>query len=243
MMKTKLLFSVVLLLVSNHLFGQIELKDKKKKLKKEKKEKSLTSTELYFMANWSSSNRNLTSRKDLFGKPLGIRGDEKSLGVWSGGIGFRDRVGKFFSWSAGVSFLQYGEKYKFETADSLYSYKRRYRNITIPVKVFFTYGEKFRVYVGGGITPQMLFNSRMDLKTKDKVNKEETTKKIERDGYNKFGLALTANVGVNYQFHERVGIYIMPEYRYQITDLFQKYQAYTQKNWAIGLDFGITVRL
>lgn len=250
MKKAKYALSMFLMLgflfASNSSFGQIEVKSKKKKSDKDKVEKStkeLSTTELYFMGNWSSTNRSLESRTDLFGKPLGIREDETSLGVWSAGLGFRDRVGKFFTWSAGVSFLQYGEKYKFEDTDTLYSYERRLRNIAIPIKGFFTYGDKFRVYVGGGITPQMLFNSRTNLTTKNSLNQEETVKIIEREGYNRFGLALSANVGVHYQFHKRVGIYVMPEYRYQLTDVYGRQQAYTQKPWAIGFDFGLTVTL
>lgn len=241
-------FSIIvvtgLLFTTNWSLGQIEVKKgKKKSEEKEEGTKKLTSTELYFMVNWSSTNRSLVSRDDLFGKPLGIREDETSMGVWSGGIGFRDRVGKYFTWSAGVSFLQYGEKYNFEDTDTLYSYTRKFRNIAIPIKGFFTYGEKFRVYVGGGITPQMLFNSRMDLTTKNSLGKEETEKVIEQEGYNKFGMVLCANIGLHYQFHKRIGVYLMPEYRFQLTDVFGKYQAYTQKPWAIGMDFGLTVTL
>lgn len=71
-------------------------KEKKSESDSTKVKKEPTGTSIYFVSNWSATNRSLTENGDLFGEPLGERANETGLNTWSFGLGFQNEFTKTF---------------------------------------------------------------------------------------------------------------------------------------------------
>lgn len=224
-------------------YGQIEISENSEAVKEEKKKETqqyASSSEVYFMANWSHSSSLLMENDPPFGDPLEERADEGTLNIWSFGLGVRNRVHKYVSWEGGMSFMRNGESYLFEGADSTYSYNTRYTYIGMPLKVLFTYGESIRFYAGIGLVPQLFVNYRQDIEyvTPEDHTEKETIK--TNNGYNSFVLSGVANIGVQLNMGKATSLFVMPEYRYQLTSSYEKQDDYKHFARALGVNLGLT---
>jgi hypothetical protein len=231
------------LLITGSLKAQIEISEQSQS--SEVKELQILpavekSTDVFVSANWSSTNRNLVENDGLFGEPLGLRADEVKLNVWSFGLGIRNRVHRYFTWEGGMSFIRNGESYSFEGSDSTFSYNTTYSYISMPFKGYFTYGKNIRVFAGGGVIPQMFLQYKQEQEWENSVNAkgDETIK--TKSGYNSFVISLAANIGVQVSMGKNVSLFVMPEYRYQLTSTYEKTDEYKHFGRAFGLNMGLT---
>jgi len=229
-------------------WSQVELggdqpaKKEKKEEAKEKREKD-GSTEVYFVSNWSSTSRKLIENDPPFGDPLGEREFETSLNRWSFGIGFRNRLSNHFAIQGGISYMRNGESYLFEDTDTLFSYTTTYSYIGMPIKGLYTYGEDVMFLVGGGITPQLFLSYVQQQEWRDSDNATGDDEIKEQNGYASFALSAAFNVGIQLKFSENWSLLVMPEYRIQLTDSYEKTDSYSHFGRAFGFDIGLTLKL
>ena len=244
-----LLSLIMVVFVSNSQIEMSKEATKENKKKEKKKEAELpegyvSSTEVYFQGNWSSTNRKLIPNDGFFGDSLGERANETSIGAWSAGIGLRNSINKWLTWEGGISFFQNGENYLFESdeSDSLFTYKNNYMYIGMPLKLFYTYGNKIQLMVGAGVVPQMFLQYRQtsSYQFSDGTPSEQEIVKT-KIGYNSFVMSAVLNLGVKYKASDRVSLYVMPEYKYQLTSSYDKKASYKHYGRSLGLNFGLSI--
>lgn len=236
---------VVLVLLGHYSLAQIEISEETQE--KEKKQKPVVedtrNTEAYFLANWSMTNRKLIENDAPFGDTLGNRVNEGSLNRWSYGVGIRSRLNEYVSWEGGISLLRNGESYLYEQADSMYSYNTTYMYIGMPIKVMFTYGHKFRLYAGGGVLPQMFVQYRQDQEWLTTLDYREKNTIKTNNGYNSFVFSLVFNAGGQMDITDNMTLFVMPEYRYQLTSSYENQDDFKHYGRALGVNLGVTYKL
>lgn len=218
-------------------------KEKKSESDSTKVKKEPTGTSIYFVSNWSSTNRSLTENGDLFGEPLGERANETGLNTWSFGLGFQNEFAKHFMWDGGISFLRNGESYSFVGTDTAYSYQTTYSYISMPLRVNYVIGKDFKFYAGGGLVPQMFLGYKQDRQWTRADNSEESETIKSKSGYNSFVISAVINVGMMMNFNNGWSLLVSPEARFQLNSSYMNQDAYVHKGKAYGVTFGLVRHL
>lgn len=247
----KLSVLALIALQSMSIQAQVELstettKENKKKAKQEKvKAEKDQKTEVFVLGNWSFTSRKLIPNDGFFGDSLGERANEMGLGTWSAGLGLRNSLTDYLKWEGGIAFFQNGEKYAFnsEINDSSYTYTNNSMYIAMPLKLYYTYGKSIRLMVGVGIVPQMFLRHRHEVVYTTALNtrvEEEVKTKI---GYSPFAISAVFNAGVNFKVGESWSIFVMPEYKIQLTSSYVENSPYKHFGRSLGLNVGISIQL
>lgn len=235
----------ILVLISKNSYSQVEIT--RESTDDEKKEEKLSeldgNTEVFFLANWSNCSRNLLINEGLFAEPLGERENEESLNTWSFGLGFRNQFLKKMYWEGGISYLRNGESYLFEESDTMYNYQTRYAYISMPVKVYYTMGNDFKFYFGGGLIPQLFSSYQQNIKYRTTQNSEVQEEIKTFNGINSFVLSIALNAGMQVKLGNKWSVFLFPEYRYQLNSTYSTTEPYKHYNRAIGLNMGLTLQL
>jgi hypothetical protein len=218
-------------------------KEKKSESDSTKVKKEPTGTSIYFVSNWSATNRSLIENGDLFGEPLGERAVETGLNTWSFGLGFQNEFAKHFMWDGGISFLRNGESYSFVGTDSAYSYQTTYSYISMPLRVNYVIGKDFKFYAGGGLVPQMFLGYKQDRQWTRADNSEESETIKSKSGYNSFVISAVVNVGMMVNFNNGWSLLVSPEARFQLNSSYMNQDAYVHKGKAYGVTFGLVRHL
>jgi hypothetical protein len=252
-MKRILLLVVFINILTTFGYSQIQIggeqpkqkKEKPSKVKKEPNDSAVYSLKVFLGTTFSSTYRTLEPNKnDLFADSLGPRAGEVRRPAWAFHLGFSNDISKYFMWEAGVSFLQNGERYDFAGTDTSHNYTSKYSWIGMPLKVYFKYDiKKFRLQLGGGIVPQMQMKFRREDAFVNSEGTESTIKTKTINGMNTFGVSAIGNVGFHYNITNRFGVYLLFEYRHQLTSSYLKTNSYIHKGNAIGANFGFTFGL
>ncbi|MFZ9027822.1 MAG: outer membrane beta-barrel protein [Crocinitomicaceae bacterium] len=237
------LLSITMIFWASLSFAQIEISEETQEVEDVILPLDTRYTEAYFHANWSSTSRKLIENDAPFGDTLGNRIFEGKLNRWSYGVGFRSRLNDYLSWEGGISLLRNGESYLYEAADTMYSYNTTYIYIGMPIKVMFTYGQQIRVYAGGGILPQMFVQYRQDQEWLTTLDYREKNTITANNGYNSFVFSLVFNAGVQMDITKNMAMYVMPEFRYQLTSSYEKQDDFKHYGRALGLNLGLTYKL
>lgn len=240
-----------LVLISFLLFGtlsysQIEVteKPKKKKVKEVAPDNTEPSTtEVYFLTNWSRTNRDLKENSGLFGDSLGNRADEEFLDRWSYALGIRNRLNKHLGWEGGIAFIRNGESYLFEDTDTMYQYATTYSYIGMPLKMNYLLGEDVQFIASAGIIPQLFVNYKREIEWEDSVNHRDKETVKTNAGYNSFVLSAVFNTGVKLTYAEKWSLLVLPEYRIQLNSSYEKTDSYIHKARAFGVSFGLSLAL
>lgn len=242
-------FLTLLIFLPLYMQAQVELSKETSKEEKKKKEKkeyvSDGTTEVFLLLNGSFTTRKLVPNEGFFGDSLGERANETGLGTLSYGIGIRNEISEHFKWEGGISFLQNGEKYSFnsEVNDSSYAYDYTYRYIGMPIKLYYTYGNSIQLMAGVGVLPQMFIHQRQRVQYTTAENdsfEEELKTKI---GFNSFVMSTVFNLGASFKLGESWSITVLPEYRLQLSSSLAKNAPYKHYGRALGLNLGITLHL
>lgn len=198
---------------------------------------------VFIGAGYSIGSHRLEENGDLFGRPIGIRADEKMVNRWTYQVGVRNRINKFLSFEAGLSIDRYGESYKYESTatDSAYSYDRKYNMLALPVILYFTYGKRVQVLAGVGFQPYI----PMAMRTKYTIVNEkgsdispaEDSKTIE--GLNSAGINLLFSAGLQYRFNKYMSAYAIPAYSIGLTNIYSKQEPHREWLNALNIRFGM----
>ncbi len=253
------LFLLIFLTVSNA-FGQIVIEEKPNPEKtEEKKESELfgtanrnndrdvdSVTRLYFNSNWSKSYRELVPNGDLFGEDLGKRADEVSANFWSFGVGLRNRLGKHFELEVGLGYMRNGERYSFTLSDTNYNYTTRYNFISMPIVAYYTYGSGIKFLAGAGFVPQLFMSQVQNTTWKTTNNTPGETDVKTKSGTNEFASftsSILFRVGIELKYSNYWALYLIPEYRQQVSSTYGKTSPYTHRANAFGFNLGLTYLL
>lgn len=252
-MKKSLLLGLTILL-TNISFGQIQIGGDEPVNTKAKKEKTAKlkgpvdttkfKTEIFAGASVMHTFRNLSfNPNELFAKPYSDREQEFGLIKPSVHLGLRHKLNNFLMLEGVVSYYQNGERFEMVQTDTTHIYTTTYNHVGVGLKLYYYYTlNKVDFLVGVGLQP----NFRMKYNRKDEyvdANDRSTSSEMKsKDRMSGIGVNVLANAGVQYNFHPRVGIYLMAEYRTDLGNMFQKYEPHVQKNYGIGGTLGISVK-
>lgn len=205
-------------------------------------------TQLYMQANWSSTFRVLEPNGELFGQALGERGNEQKANFWSYGIGLRNKLAKHFELEVGIGLTRNGEQYAYNDTDtdSTFAYTTRYTFVSLPIVGYFTYGRELKLLAGAGIMPQLFMNQLETQNFTSAINTQEKNEIKTKSGtpnHTTFTSSALFRVGVQLRYSPFWSIYIMPEYRVQLTSTYGKTYSYSHKANALGFNLGLTYQL
>lgn len=196
---------------------------------------------VFIGAGYSIGSHKLEENGDLFGRPLGIRADEKMVNRWTYQAGVRNRINKFLSFEAGLSIDRYGESYKFEstTTDSVYSYDRKYNMLALPVILYFTYGKRVQVLAGAGFQPYIPMGMKTKFSIIDSLGSDVSPEELKTiEGLNSAGINLLFSAGVQYRFSKYVSAYVIPAYSMGLTNIYSKQEPHKEWLNAFNIRFG-----
>lgn len=238
---------ILMVIIQNSVvsYAQVEItrETTEEELKEEESSELDGKTEVFLMSNWSYSNRNLQINEGLFAEPLGEREKEGALNIWSFGMGFRNQFQDKFYWEGGISYLRNGESYLFEEKDTMYSYQTRYAYIAMPVKVYYTIGEDFKFYFGGGIIPQLFSGYRQNIKYRTNQNSEVKEEIKFYNSMNSMIISFALNAGIQVNLGGKWSVFLFPEYRHQLNSSFSITEPYLHYNRSLGFNTGLTLQL
>jgi hypothetical protein len=205
-------------------------------------DKGLMDFTAFIGAGYSIGSHKIEPNGDLFGRPLGIRADEKMVNRWTYQAGIRNRVHRYLSIEGGLSIDRYGESYAFksETSDSTYSYDRKYNMLTLPIQVYFTYGKQVQFLAGAGIQPYIPLSLKTKTTITDSLGRDVSpadSKTIE--GLNSAGINLLFSAGVQYRFSKYASVYVIPSYSLGLTNIYGKQEPHKEWLNALNIRFGM----
>ncbi len=233
--------------------GKVKDSNKKAETKKDEKDsdgkydpdKGLLDFTVFLGAGYSFGSHKIEPNGDLFGKPIGTRADEKMVNRWTYQGGIRNRINRFLSIEAGLSYDRYGESYSYKSTipgnDSAYSYNRKYNMLAIPVQLYFTYGKRVQFLAGAGIQPFIPLSLKSKITYKDFKGNETTSEPRTVEGFNSAGFSVLFSAGVQYRFSKYASVYFIPAYSIGLTNIFGKQEPHRQWFNALNLRFGMAI--
>jgi hypothetical protein len=258
-MKNLSLFAV-LFLIQVPFFAQISTgkQPEPKKLRKESGEKKVKekkpmekyvpnggvgdfSVFLGVSANFST--HKLQQNSTIFGKPVGIRADEKVLSTFSYGIGVRNRLTKNFSLELGISFDSYQVSYKGFIPESNVdgSYYRKINTLSMPILGYYVHGNKrIQVLAGAGIAPFIPLKKSVET-TLNYPNSPFFQRQESLAGLTNFGFGVIVSGGIQYRFWRYGSFYLMPAYTMNLTNFYGKQEPHKEWYNSFNLRFGTLI--
>ncbi|AEA43186.1 hypothetical protein [Fluviicola taffensis] len=231
--------------------GKVDDPKKKTEIEKEKTksdnkydpDKGMMDFTAFIGAGYSIGSHRLAENEGLFGRPVGLRADEKMVNRWTYQVGIRNRVHRYFSVEAGVSLDRYGESYSFKstTTDSSFAYDRKYNMLAVPIQLFFTYGKRVQLLAGVGVQPFIPMNTKTKTTMNDSLGNETVTNLKTIEGLNNFGLSALFSVGVQYRFSKFASVYLIPSYSVGLTNIYGKQEPHKEWLNALNIRFGLAV--
>ena len=248
-----LIITSIFILIFGLSFSQITISedDVKKKPSRpnfnmeNKKSFNSTRSNFYISMNTSSSFRNLKTNEAFLLVPLNERVNETPLFTNSYTLGVNSHIFNGFGWDGAVSFMQNGEQYSFSDIDTSFAYKTKYSYFSMPVRIHyhFDFNKRIGLKFGAGIIPSLFINYKQDQKWETTGGSSETNL-IQTDvGFNSAIFNINSYLYLCYGFSEKFGFFIGPEYRYQLSNSYQKTAAYRHYSRAFGLTFGLYKKL
>ena len=255
-MKKLLTLIGLLALIHSVSWGQITSgenipKEEKKRKEKELKEKekknaekdSLSGTDYYITGTGMWTYRDFEDQS-VYGI-YDERNNETSAYAAGVTLGLVLPLSKHFSMDIGVTYFGHGEKYAFqdETTDSTFSYKRRYLQVGVPLKLRYTYGEKLQGFAFAGLTPLNILQIRYDAEynTPDGVFSDLDEETIKND-FAQFNLMATGGLGIRYNL-DLIGFTLSAEYRRHLLNTYDFNSIpLDHRMFGIGINAGIFLR-
>jgi hypothetical protein len=243
-MKKLLIFLMVSL--SYSLFAQLEIS---KENSEEEKDLMVIEplpnahSEVFILANWSKTTRELIPNTGIFEGELGERANETGIDTWSFGIGIRNEINRFLSWEGGLSLLKNGEEYLYKELDSSYKYVNTYSYIGMPIKLLFTYGDKFKLIAGAGVVPQMFVGLKTKTSWTNSKNVNESEEIKVKSGYNSFVVSGVFNLGGQVSLGQKLSLNIIPEYRLQLNSSFVSIDKFKHFGRSFGVNMGLSYKI
>ncbi|MDG1841917.1 MAG: hypothetical protein P8I93_06190 [Crocinitomicaceae bacterium] len=195
----------------------------------------------YVSMNTSSSFRKLETNEDFLLIPLNDRANEIPLFTNSFTLGVNGKIYKNIGWDGAMSFIQNGEQYVFSAIDSSFSYKTRYRYISMPVRINYTikFGSRFGCKLGVGIAPLLFINYKQDQEWQTSEGSTGTNSIKTNVGFNTAVFNFSSYLYFIYRLPSNFGLFVGPEYRYQLNNSYEKTADYKHYSRALGITFGV----
>jgi hypothetical protein len=206
------------------------------------KKDSVVKNQVYGFFNITNSKRFLSPNYDFLPEELGERSNETSLKTYSFGLGLKGHISRNFIWDGGIAYFQNGEQYVFKSlaGDTSFSYQSYYKYIAMPVRLNFTFGKSVKFFGGVGLVPQILVNYRQNQQWETKLGSNEKNTIKNKDNYSSFVVGAIFNLGIELNLNSGYGLFISPEYRYQLTNSYTKTASYIHRSFGLGVNIGIT---
>ncbi len=242
-------FSIGFLPVS---YGQIVTSQPKKVIeedtvarKRRVPSEGLDEFSFYLGAGRVWANRTLAENEAPYGEPVGTRADETGLNAWSFQLGMRNRFARSWSYDVGAAIDRMGESYAYDdpNSDSTYSYTNRYTYFALPAQVFYTYGKDFRVFVGGGIQPQLLMGYRQQQEWTTATQSTDRDEVSIEKGLNSFVFGVTASAGFQLRMGKNSSLYVLPSMLWNLNSTYDKQADYIHKAYSFNLKFGVVIHI
>lgn len=145
----------------------------------------------------------------------------------------------------GFSYFTNGEKYAYQDSltDSTYNYQNTYRQLALPVKLRYSYGQKWQVFAFAGAAPMNIVNifyqSDYTTATGEKVVRDP---QVQKDGFATFNLMALAGFGIQYNVRH-LGFTLYPEYRRHLLNTYStKTISMDHKMYGIGVNAALVLR-
>jgi len=210
-----------------------------------KKLKNDTSSCFYFEASRFNSSRDLVVNPDFLAKPLGERAFETSYLRWSFTLGMSVPLSKALYFDGGMSYLQNGEQYSWESSenDSSFSYQTSYSYISMPLQLKIQGGHRIKYFVASGLQPQLFQSYRQKQQWTNDVNTKYTAILKDNNECNSFIISWITTVGFQVEMSKLYGVRIAAQYRNQLNSSYLKTGDYIHKANGLGFAFGLTRKL
>lgn len=246
--KEMLLIALFLLANLIDVSAQIITNNKKPEpetVKVAKKEKYDVLSYAFVGAGIGKSSRTLEPNEAFLNTPLGERANEFDINRWSYHLGLNFPLYKYIRLDGGISLLQNGEQYEFQSTidDSSFLYQNRYRYIGMPIQLQLHYGSTWSVFGGIGLAPQIFSAYRQEQQWTNATGSQFKKKIDETNACDYFVLSMISSIGIKYFPGGNVGVRANFSYRRQLTNTYTKYQNYIHKAAVVGCDFGLIIKL
>jgi len=203
--------------------------------------KTNPNSNFYISMNTSSSYRKLETNNEFLFIPLNNRSNETSLFTNSFTLGINGKIYKNIGWDGAISFIQNGEQYLFSDTDTSFSYKTRYNYLSMPIRIHYgvNFSRKFGCKLGIGVIPSLFVNYKQDQEWQTTEGSKGTNSIKTNVGYNTAVFNLNAYLYFTYRLPANFGLFLGPEYRYQLSNSYQKTADYKHYSRAFGVTFGL----
>ena len=210
-----------------------------------KKLKNDTSSCFYFEASRFNSSRDLAVNSGFLTKPLGEREFETSYVRWSFTLGMSVPLSKALYFDGGMSYLQNGEQYSWESSenDSTFSYQTSYSYISMPLQLKIQGGLRLKYFVASGLQPQLFQSFRQKQQWTNDVNTKYSATLKDNSDLNSFVISWITTAGLALEISKLYGIRISAQYRNQLNSSYLKTGDYIHKANGLGFAFGLTRKL
>ncbi|MBI3136843.1 MAG: outer membrane beta-barrel protein [Bacteroidetes bacterium] len=145
----------------------------------------------------------------------------------------------------GFSYYGNGENYTFEDSltDSTFTYQNTYRQMALPVRLRYSYGQKLQVFGFAGLAPLNILNIHYESSyTTAEGTKVDRELQVEKDGFATFNLMITAGMGIQYNI-KHVGFTLYPEFRRHLLNTYStKTISMDHKMYSVGINAGLVLR-
>lgn len=238
-------------LISLGSFAQITSGNNEAPEKKEKEEKtkvkldrdSLSGTNYYVtgMSMWSyRSFEDLTPFKSLSER------DNETPGFGHGiSAGVVLPLSDHFALDLGASYWGHSENYTFSDSlsDSTYSYKRRYLQLGVPIRIRATYGETLQGFVFAGVTPLNILQIRYDAEYRDSFGERSDLDEVTiKNDFASFNLMAGVGAGINYNL-KIIGFTLSLEYRRHLLNSYDTNEIRVDhRMYGVALNYGMYLR-
>ncbi len=201
----------------------------------------------YIGAGRNNSFRELMENDAPYGRPLGNRANETKLNVWSYEVGIRSQLNKYLQIDGGLALERFGEQYSAtgptELGDSTYSYQSKYTFISLPIQLYGTVGESFKLYGGGGISPGIVSRFNKEITRLDSLGGTTITETNQPEKLNSFILSARLSGGLQWKWNRNAGIYLNYTYFLGLNSTYGRQDQYKHYARYGCLRFGLIFQL
>jgi hypothetical protein len=202
-------------------------------------------TQIYFETTRADVFRSLTPNTDFLMIPLGEREFEKPMIAWSHQLGIHMGLSKHFLIDCGLSWMQNGEAYSWESLDndSSFSYQTRYHYLALPLQLKYSIGNKISFYTGAGLIPALYLSYKQDQQWTNALGAKYDDQIKVNNTMNSFTLSWTCSAGLEIPLNPTLRLRFGIQYRQQLNNSYDPYQDYIHKSQAFCYNLGLSKKI
>lgn len=203
---------------------------------------TLSGTNIYFTGLYQYNYRNFSDDSGF-----GYYQDwEDQTSSYNGGfsLGLLMDFTEHIQLDIGISYFGNGEHHTWQDSltDSSYTYQNTYRQVALPIRVRYVYGDKWQWFGFAGIAPLNILSRQYESSyTNPAGTSFDRELEIHKDDFTVFNLMLSAGVGLCYNVRY-VGFTVYPEYRKHLMNTYaNKTVSVDHKMYGFGINAGLVV--